>query len=67
MYGQKFGRKLVKPLKVEKNRNGHKRNRSLALLEDCEEFIDLDDREYSENFQKRKKKIGQIYGSRDAV
>ena len=35
---QKFGRKLVKPLKIEKDRNGQKKNRSLTMLKDWEEF-----------------------------
>ena len=38
MYGQKYGRTLVKPLRIEKNRNGQKRNRSSTLLEDWGEF-----------------------------
>ena len=38
MYGQKYGRKLVKPLRIEKNRNGQKRNQSSTMLEDWEEF-----------------------------
>ena len=33
MYVQKFGRQLVKLLRIEKNRKGHKRNRSLTMLE----------------------------------
>ena len=33
MHGQKFGRKLVKPLRIEKSRNGQRRNRSLTMLE----------------------------------
>ena len=33
MYGQKFGRKLVKPLIIGKSRNGQKRSRSLTMLE----------------------------------
>ena len=39
MYGQKFGRKLVKPLRIEKSKNGRKRNRSLTMLESWEGFI----------------------------
>ena len=34
MYGQKYGRKLVKPLRVEENWNGQKRSQSLTKLED---------------------------------
>ena len=34
-----FGRKLVEPLRIEKNRNGQKRNRSSTILEDWEEFV----------------------------
>ena len=28
MYGQRFGRKLIKPLRIEKNRNGQKKNQN---------------------------------------
>ena len=34
MYGQKFGRKLVTPLRIENNRNGQKKNQSSTMLED---------------------------------
>ena len=45
MYGQKFGRTLVKPLRIEKSRNGQKRNRSLTMFEaERDYFIDLDDK-----------------------
>ena len=37
MYG-KYGRKLVKPLRIEKNWNGQKRNQSSTMLEDQGEF-----------------------------
>ena len=32
MYGQKFGRKLVKPLRLERNRKGQKKNQSSTML-----------------------------------
>ena len=32
-YGQKYGRKLAKPLRIEKNKNGQKKNRNLTMLE----------------------------------
>ena len=38
MYGQKYGRKLVKPPRIEKSRNGQKRNRSLTMLKNWQEF-----------------------------
>ena len=44
---QKFGRKLVKPLRMEKNRNGQKRNRNALRLRGIY-FIDPHDRENSE-------------------
>ena len=34
MYGQKYGRKMVKPLRIEKNKNGRKRSRSSNMLGD---------------------------------
>ena len=48
MHGQKFGRKLVKPLRIEKNKGGHKKNRSSTKLEDRGFFIDPDDEECKE-------------------
>ena len=38
VYVQKYGRKLVKPLRIEKNRNGQNKNRSLTMLKEREEF-----------------------------
>ena len=38
MNGKKFGRKLVKPLRIERNRNGQKKNRNSTMLEKWEEF-----------------------------
>ena len=39
MYGQKFGWKLVKPLRIGKTRNGQKKKKqSSTMLEDWEEF-----------------------------
>ena len=36
--GQKYGRKLVKPLRLEKNKNGKTRSQNSTMLEDWEEF-----------------------------
>ena len=38
MYGQKFGRKLVKSFRIERNGNGQKKNRSSTKLEDWNGF-----------------------------
>ena len=38
MCGQKFGRKLIKPLRYEKNRNWQTRSQSLTMLIEREEF-----------------------------
>ena len=38
MYGYKYGRKLVKPLRIDKNRNGQKKSQNFTMLEDWEEF-----------------------------
>ena len=38
MFGQKYGRKLVKPLRIEKNRNGQKKSQNLTMLDNWEEF-----------------------------
>ena len=63
MYGQKFGRKLVKPLRIEKNRNGQKRNRSSTMLEDWEEFIYWSRRQrILRNSQRCEGKIGKTHG-----
>ena len=37
-YGQKHGRKLVKPLRFEKNKNGQKKKQSTTTLEEWDEF-----------------------------
>ena len=47
MYVQKFGRKLVKPLRIEKNRNGQKKNSAGSMRGIY--FVDPDDEEYSGN------------------
>ena len=53
MYVQKFGRKFVKPLRIEKNRDGQKKNRSSTMLEDRGiYFIGPDDEEYKEIVKK---------------
>ena len=38
MRGQKYRRKLVKPLRIEKNRNGQEKNQGSTMFEDSEEF-----------------------------
>ena len=38
MHGQKFGPKLVEPLRIEKNKNGKTRNQSSIMLESWGEF-----------------------------
>ena len=50
MCGQKFGRKLVKPLRIEKSRNGQKEKEKLDNARKVKGiyFIDPDDKEYSE-------------------
>ena len=39
--GQKFGRKWVEPLRIEKDKNGRKKSQSLTMLESWEEFTIL--------------------------
>ena len=58
MYGQKYGRKFVKPLRIEKNMNGQKKR---AKLDNARRlrgiyFIDPDDEEYREILKKREEK-----------
>ena len=66
MYGQKFGRKLVMPLRIERNRNGQKKNEARQCSKT--DFIDPDYKEYSEFlFKKYKEEHGKTYGSRDAA
>ena len=59
MYGQKFGRKLVKPLRIEKNRNGQKKNPKLDSSRRLRRtyFIDADD-------TKSTKKLSRMRGER---
>ena len=58
MDGQKFGQKSVKPLRIEKNRNGQKRNRSSTMLDDSEECISLiQTTEYSEILKNARRKL----------
>ena len=38
MYGQQYGRKLVKLLRIERSRNEQKKNQSSTMLEECEKF-----------------------------
>ena len=53
MYGQKYGRKLVKPLRIEKNRKGQKKSQNLTKLY----FIDPDDKAYSEIPENARRKL----------
>ena len=38
MCGQKYGRKLIKPPRIEKNKNGKTRSKNSTMFEDWEEF-----------------------------
>ena len=62
MYGQKYGRKLVKPLRIEKKKNGQKRSQSSTMLGDWEGFtlIDPDDEEYKETFKYSRRKLERL-------
>ena len=63
MYVQKFGRKLVKPLRIEKKRIGKKKPKlDKARRLRGIYFIDPDDKEYPDVI-KRKKKTGKKYGT----
>ena len=66
MYGQIFGRKLVKPLRIEKSRNGRKRNRSLTMLEKLRGFT-LSIRMTKSAQKLSKKKTGKTWGSSHAM
>ena len=50
LYGQKNGRKLVKPFTIEKNKIGQKKSKNLTMLENWEDFILLT--QMTENIQK---------------
>ena len=68
MYGQKFGRKIGK---AAQNRERQECAKEKPKLDNARRprgiyFIDPDDRKIR-NYQKRKKKTGKTYGSRDAV
>ena len=69
MYGQEYGRKLVKPLRIEKNKNRQKKEPKLdsarKLRSIC--FIDPDDKRVFSNSQKRQKKTGKTYGTSHAM
>ena len=65
MCGQKYGQKLVKPLKIEENGNGKKEKPKLANARRIY-FIDLDEKEYKET-QKCVKKTGKTYGTSHAM
>ena len=70
MYGQKFGRKLVKPHKVERSRNGQKReNEGKTMLERLRGFIFMiQTTGNTKNFtNKARGKMWKTYGSDDAV
>ena len=53
------GRKLVKPLKIEKNKNGQKKEPKLDNARKLKgiHFIDPDDREYSEILKNARRKL----------
>ena len=53
MYGQKFVRKLVKPPRIEKNRNGLDNARRLRGIY----FIDHDDEEHKETLKNARRKL----------
>ena len=58
MYGQKFGLKLVRPLRIEKNKNGRKKSQSSTTLGDRGIYlIDPDDEEYKEILKNTKRKL----------
>ena len=54
MCGQKYGRKLVKPLRIEKNKNGKTTSQNSTMFEDWGGiyFIDPDDQDYKETISK---------------
>ena len=68
MYGQKSGRKLAMPLRIEKNQNGQKKNQSSTMLEDWEEFaLSIQSTKSTEKFSKSRGETGKTYGRRHAV
>ena len=69
MYGQKFGRKLVKRLRIEKKGMGKKEKPKLDNARKLRGiyFIDQDDKRVFRNYQKRKKKTGKTDGSSHAL
>ena len=55
---------LVKPLRIEKNRDGQKRNQSSTMLEDCREFtLSILMTKNTKKFSKMRDKIGKTNGT----
>ena len=65
MFVQKYGRKLVKPLRIEKRQNGRKKNSKFDNARRLRGiyFIDPDDQDDKEILKKREEKTGKTYGS----
>ena len=59
MYGQKFGPKLVQPLRIERNRNGKEKKPKLDNARKMRGiyFIDHDDQEYKETLINARRKL----------
>ena len=60
MYGQKYGRKLVKPLRIENNRRmGKRETKARQSSERLQKiyFIDLDDEEHREVLKNAMRKL----------
>ena len=59
MCGQKFGRNLEKPLRIERNRNGQEKNSCSTTLENMKGiyFVDPDDEKCEKNLMNARKKL----------
>ena len=59
MYGQKRGRKLVQPLRIEKNKNEQNTRRSSTIARKLRGiyFIDPDDEEYKDTLKNARRKL----------
>ena len=64
MYGLKYGAKLVKPLRSEKNKHWKTRGHNSTMLDRLRGvyFIDPDDEECKETLKHCEEKIGKAYG-----
>ena len=64
MYGQKYVRNFVKPLGIEKNKNGQKRSRGLDNARRLKRiyFIDPDDEDYKETLKMRGENWKRLVG-----